>query len=121
MKRQIISGLAVSLISTAAAFGTPENVQKEAPVSDRQITIRIVDYARADPSVRQHAERAAGDILEKAGVDTRWDECPVGSPSAGACASPMSTLVLVVNLLPRSMSDRLRRAGGVSRFRDRSQ
>ena len=113
MKGQIISGLAVSLILTAAAFGTPENGQEETSVTGRQITIRIRDYAQAAPSVKQHAEQAAGEILEKAGVDTRWMECPVGSPSTGACAGPMSTLVLVVNLLPRSMSNHLRRAGGV--------
>jgi hypothetical protein len=113
MKGQIIGGLAASLILTAAAFGTPENGQKEPSVTDRQITIRIRDYAQATPSVRQHAEQVATEILEKAGVDTRWIECPVGSSSTGACAGPMSTLVLVVNLLPRPMSDRLRRAGGV--------
>ena len=113
MKGQVISGLAVSLILTAAAFGTPENGQKEPYAANRQITIRIRDYAQAAPSVRRHAEQAAGEILAKAGVDTRWIECPVGSSSTGACAGPMTTLVLVVNLLPRSMSDRLRRAGGV--------
>ena len=113
MKGQVISGLAVSLILTAAAFGTPENGQKEPSAANRQITIRIRDYAQAAPSVRRHAEQAAGEILAKAGVDTRWIECPVGSSSTGACAGPMTTLVLVVNLLPRSMSDRLRRAGGV--------
>jgi hypothetical protein len=113
MKREIIRGLTMSLILTVAAFGAPENAQKEQPVSKTQITIRIRDYAQADPTVRQHAEQVAGEILEKAGVDTRWIECPVGWSSTGACARPVSTLVLVVNLLPRSMSDRLRRAGGV--------
>jgi hypothetical protein len=116
MKRQLISGLAVSLLLTAAAFGASENAQKEAPLRDGQITIRIRDYAQTDPSVRGQAEKVAADILQKAGVATRWMECPAALPSTGACASPMSTLVLVVNLLPRSMSDRYRRAGGVLGF-----
>jgi len=112
MKRQIISGLAVSLILTAAAFGTPENAQKEPPVSERQITIRIRDYAQADTSVRQHAEQVAGEILQKTGVNIRWIECPEGSSGTGPCASPMSSLVLILNLLPHSMSDRLHASGG---------
>jgi hypothetical protein len=116
MKRQIIGGLAVGLVLTAAAFGASESEQKEGTVSDRQITIRIRDYAQADPSVRRDAERVAGDILQKVGVDARWIECPVASPSSGECAGPVSTLVFVVNLLPRSMSDRYRRAGGVLGF-----
>jgi hypothetical protein len=113
MEREIIRGLTMSLILTVAAFGAPENAQKEQRSTKTQITIRIRDYAQADPTVRQHAQQVAGEILEKAGVDTRWIECPVGSSSTGACARPVSTLVLVVNLLPRSMSDRLRRAAGV--------
>lgn len=113
MKQQIIGGLAAILVLTAAAFGGTENIQNESPLNDRQIEIRIRDYAQANRSVRQYAEHVAGEILQKAGVDTRWIECPVGSPSTGACASRVSTLVLVVNLLPRSMSDRLHRPGGV--------
>jgi len=116
MKRQIISGLTITLILTAAAFGAPENAVKQPPVSGGKITIRIRDYARADSSVRQRAEQVAGEILDKAGADARWIECPVGSPSTGPCASPLSSLVLVVNLLPRSMSDRLHRGGGVLGF-----
>jgi hypothetical protein len=116
MKQEIIIGLTLILMLTAAAFGSRERAPRKQPVSKTQITIRIRDYAQADDSVRQRAERAAGEILEKAGVDARWIECPVGSPSTVACASPLSPLVLIVNLLPHSMSDRLHRAGGVLGF-----
>jgi hypothetical protein len=113
MKREIISSLAVGLTLTAVAFGASENEQNEAAMSARQIAIRIRDYAQAAPSVRRRAERVASDILQKAGVNTRWIECPVASPNIGACDRPVSSLLLVVNLIPRSMSDRLHRGGGV--------
>jgi hypothetical protein len=113
MKQQIISGSVAILVLAAAAYSGTENKQDESPLNDIQVMIRIRDYAQADRSVRQYSEHVAGEILQRAGVDARWIECPVGSPSSGACASPVSTLVLVVNLLPRSMSDRLHRPGGV--------
>jgi hypothetical protein len=113
MKRQIMSGSVAILVLAAAAYGGTENIQNESPSNGRQVMVRIRDYAQANRSVRQYSEHVAGEILQKAGVDARWIECPVGSPSTGACASPVSTLVLVVNLLPRSMSDRLHRPAGV--------
>jgi hypothetical protein len=109
LTRRTISGLTVGLMLAATAFGTP----KRQPVTDRQITIRIRDYAHANPLVRQHAEQVAGEILQKAGVATRWIDCPIGSSGTGACSSPVSTLDFFVNLLPHSMSDRLHQPGGV--------
>ncbi len=113
MKRQFLSGLTVSLMLVAAAYCAPNRVQKGQALNEGQITIRVLDYSQSNPSVRQHAEQVAGDILQKAGVVARWIDCPVGSSGTGACSSPLSTLDLVVNLLPQSMSDRARFAGGV--------
>ena len=114
MRRLLISSLTMSLILAAPAFGAPNRAQEGQTVSEGQITIRIRDYAHANPLVRQHAEQVAGEILQKAGVATRWIDCPVGSSGGGACSSPVSTLDFFVNLLPRSMSDRLHQPGGCS-------
>jgi hypothetical protein len=113
MRWLLISGLTMSLILAAPAFGAPKRAQEGKAVSEGQITIRIRDYAHANPLVRQHAQQVAGEILQKAGVATRWIDCPIGSSGTGACSSPVSTLDFFVNLLPHSMSDRLHRPGGV--------
>jgi hypothetical protein len=113
MRRLLISGLTMSLILAVPALGAPKRALEGQAVSEEQITIRIRDYAHANPSVRQHAEQVAGEILQKAGVATRWIDCPIGSSGGGACSSPVSTLDFFVNLLPRSMSDRLHQPGGV--------
>ena len=113
MKRRVIIGLTVILVLTALALGAPKSTQTGQAVSNAQIRIRIRDYAQANPVVLRHAEQVASEILQKAGVATRWIECPVGSAAAGDCASPVSTLDLFVNLLPESMSGRLRLPGGV--------
>ena len=111
MKRQVISSLFISLILASPAFARPKNGQKDQPTTE--VTVRIRDYAHAEPVVRQHAEQVAGEILQKAGVATRWIDCPVSSPDIGACSSPVSNLDFFVNLLPESMSDRLHLPGGV--------
>lgn len=111
MKREITSGLVMSLILVSPSFGRSKSSQGEQPTAE--ITIRIRDYAHSEPLIRQHAEQVAGEILQKAGVATRWIDCPVGSPDIGACASPVSTLDFFVNLLPESMSDHLHLPGGV--------
>ncbi|MFZ0732107.1 MAG: hypothetical protein WAM79_07265 [Candidatus Sulfotelmatobacter sp.] len=113
MRKLLIGGLTASLILATPAFGARKNTQRVRAVGEGEITIQIRDYAQANPSVLRHAEQVAGDILQKAGVATRWIDCPVGSSRGVACSSPVSTLDFFVNLLPESMSDRLRLPGGV--------
>src|SRR5215469_868206 len=111
MKRQVISSLLMSFILASPSFGRPKNSEKEQPTTE--VTVRIRDYAHSEPLVRQHAEQVAGGILQKAGLATRWIDCPVSSPDIGACSSPVSNLDFFVNLLPLSMSDHLHLPGGV--------
>ena len=111
MKRQIISGLAIGLVMASPSFGRSKSSEKEAATT--KITIRIRDYAQANPRVLEYAEKVAGDLLRKADVEARWIDCPIGSSGTGVCSSPLSTLDFVVNLLPRTMSDHARFAGGV--------
>ena len=89
MKRLLVNGLTVSLILAAPGFGAPKSAQKGQAVSEGQVSIRIRDYAHANPLVRQHAEQVAGEILQKAGVATRWIDCPVGSSGTGTCSRPL--------------------------------
>jgi len=109
MTRQIIIGLALSLALAASSFGAPQDAGTPRIKSERQITIRIHNYANVKPSVLLPAERAAADIFREAGVDSIWVECLAGQTelAEAACTSPMTPLVLVLNLLPRSMAQRL--------------
>jgi hypothetical protein len=76
--------------------------------SNRQITIRIHDYAQIKSGALFQAEQSAADILKEAGIDANWVECQVGETSSrdAACARPMTPLDVVLNLLPRSMAKR---------------
>src|ERR1043166_4311950 len=74
MARQIITGLALGLALTASSFGAPQDAGRPRINSQRQITIRIHDYAKVKPSVLLTAERAAADIFREAGVDSNWVE-----------------------------------------------
>lgn len=105
MKRQLISSLVMIFILVSPLFGRSRRSGDERTTSE--ITIRIRNYAHANPSVLHHAEQVAGEILQKAGVVTRWIECPIGSSDVGICSSPFSSLDLVMNLLPESMSGQL--------------
>jgi hypothetical protein len=107
MIRQIGAELALSLALAVCCYGGPQTENTARTGTDKEITIRIHDYAQANPSVVRHAERAAGSILREAGVNTVWAECPVNQDSSHdpICAKPFSLLDFVVNLVPRSMSD----------------
>jgi hypothetical protein len=76
--------------------------------SNRQITIRIHDYAQIKSAVLLQAEQSAADILKEAGVGANWVECRVGETPSGdtACARPMTPLDVILNLLPQSMAKR---------------
>lgn len=111
MKRQIISGFVIGFVLASTAFGRSKSSEKEAATTE--ITVRIRDYAQSNPIVLEHAEKVAGELLEKANVETSWIDCPIGSSGTGVCSSPMSTLDFVVNLLPHSMSDRAHFTAGV--------
>jgi hypothetical protein len=115
---QIITGLALSLALAASSNGGPQKGSAQQVGSDREIRIRIRNYARANPSVVLHAKRAAGDILREAGVNALWVECPIDPDDSrdALCGKPLSSLDFVLNLLPRSMSDRFHLRGGVLGF-----
>jgi hypothetical protein len=76
--------------------------------SNRQITIRIHDYAQVKSAVLLQAELSASDILKEAAVDANWVECRVSETPSGdaTCARPMTPLDVVLNLLPQSMVKR---------------
>jgi hypothetical protein len=115
MKGQLIGGLFLSLVLAATSYGVLADAGSPQTRTSGQLTIRINNYAQLKPSVLLPAERAAADILRHSGVDPVWVECLNGQIGSGdpACASPVTPLDVVLNLLPRSMSDRLHLPNGV--------
>lgn len=100
----LIASLHLQLVATAFA----QEAGTRRTWSNRQITIRIHDYAQIKSAVLLQAEQSAANILKEAGVDANWVECRVGETPSGdtACARPMAPLDVILNLLPRSMAKR---------------
>jgi hypothetical protein len=98
----LIACLHLQLVATAFAR------ERGAPWSNRQLTIRIHDYAQIKSAVLLQAEQSAANMLKSAGVDVNWVECRVGETTSrdAACARPMTLLDVILNLLPRSMANR---------------
>ena len=78
------------------------------------ITIYVYDYARGRSSVLLEAERTAAAILEKAGVETVWEDCLRDDASPGnlACVASADPTHLVLRVLPDSMSKGLQQVHG---------
>lgn len=114
MTRQLLAGLALSLAPAMYCYGSPQQ-ESRGVGADKQITIRVHNYADANLSVVRHAERAAEGILRRAGVQTVWAECLVGHDFSDdpICDMPHTYMDFVFSLLPRSMSDRFHLKAGV--------
>ena len=110
MKKQLAGSLVLGLILVTRTCGAPETSVAAGRSGDKQITIRIHNYAQVESGDLVKAERIADDILQKAGVEAVWIECLAGQTPTGepACQTPMGPTDLMLNLLPRSMSDRYR-------------
>jgi len=48
------------------------------------ITVQVYNYSQASPAILSKAEREAGRILSKAGLQLVWLKCPVGPSAAGS-------------------------------------
>jgi hypothetical protein len=113
MKKELASSVALSLIWATIAYGAPRTSVTDVADGDKQITIRIHNYAQVESSVLLKAERITDDILREAGVDVVWIVCsaspiPAKEPS---CETPMVLTDVTLNLLPESMSRRFHLRG----------
>jgi len=84
------------------------NHTPQAPLA--KLTLRVYNYARTDPASLTNSEKVADAILEKAGIEAVWVNCPVSHKEAHAypsCDSEMGTADLVLRILPRHMAAKL--------------
>jgi len=75
-----------------------------------KLTLRVYNYARIDPASLASSEKVADAILEKAGIEAVWVNCPLSQKEAQAypsCDSEMGTADLVLRILPRRMAAKL--------------
>lgn len=107
MRRKLAGSLAWSLILATTACGAATNTSVP-PGTHRtsQVTVRIRNYAHVESGVLLAAERITDDILQKARVKMAWMDCSTGAKEP-TCDTPLGPTELVLNLLPRAMSDRL--------------
>ena len=75
-----------------------------------KLTLRVYNYARTDPVSLASSEKVADAILEKAGIEAVWVNCPLSQKEVRAhpsCDSEMGTADLVLRILPRRMAAKL--------------
>ena len=63
-------------------FAFPETIFASGADSNPTIRIRVNNYTQATPAMLAGAEREAGRILGKAGLQTVWLDCPAGHSTA---------------------------------------
>jgi len=104
-----MNGLILSLLVAASAHAAPQAALRAQPNEEKQITLRIRNYARIESGVLLKAETTANKILQEAGAETVWVVCFDGSTwsSKVACTNLPGPMDLTVNVLPFSKSQAL--------------
>ena len=75
-----------------------------------KLTLRVYNYVPVDPDVLDRAEKVAGAIFEKTGIEVASMDCTPLHGDFGpysACSSEMGASDLVLRLLPRRMAMKL--------------
>ena len=101
MKRQSAGGLVLSLFVAASLHAAQQAALEAQSNEEKQITIRLRNYARMDSGVLLKAESIADKILQATGANTVWVLCFDGSSWSrdAACTSLPSPMDLTVNVL----------------------
>jgi hypothetical protein len=99
-----INGSILSLFVAASLHAAPQVVLRAGANGEKQITVRVRNYARIDSGVLLIAETTANRILHEAGAKTVWVVCFDGSTWSGdaACTNLPGSMDLTVNVLPFS-------------------
>jgi hypothetical protein len=106
---------ALLLLVAASASATPQAALQAQPNEEKQITIRVRNYAWIESAVLSKAETTASRVLQEAGAKTAWALCLDGGTWSEevACTKPPGPMDFTVNVLPSSMSQAFHRRGDV--------
>ncbi len=95
---RITAGLLV-LLDLASAGASSGRLAEPDPT----IRVRVTNYTEATPATVSKAEREAGRLLDEAGLNAVWIDCPVGQSAVIAsdpCQQPLAPTDIVLRVLP---------------------
>ena len=90
-------------------FAFPETIFASVAGSNPTIRIRVNNYTQATPALLAGAEREAGRILGKAGLQTVWLDCPAGPSTADPqdpCQKALESTDIVLRVLSESTQNK---------------
>jgi len=104
------NALILSMFAVASSHAAPRVAPTAQPNEEKQITVRIRNYARMDSGILLKSEATANRILREAGAETVWVVCFDGSTWSEdlACTNPPGPMDLTVNVLPFSRTEHFR-------------
>jgi hypothetical protein len=90
-------------------FAFPEAIFASGTDPTPRIRVRVNNYTQASPAILAGAEREAGRILGKAGLQTVWLDCPAGNSrvdSLDPCRQPLEATDIALRVLSRSTQNK---------------
>lgn len=101
-----MNGSILSLVVAASLHAAPQAALAARPNGEKQITVRVRNYAHIDSGVLLKAGTTANKILQEAGAETVWVVCFDGSTWSKdlACTNLPGPMDLTVNVLLFSKS-----------------
>jgi hypothetical protein len=93
------------------SFAFPETIFASGADSNPTIRIRVNNYTQASPATLAGAEHEAGRILDKAGLQSVWLDCPPGHSTADPqdpCGEPLEAIDIALRVLSESSQNKLR-------------
>lgn len=107
----ILSAPALARSPSTETHSGPGSADQSGTVAQARltVTVRVFNYAQVPPAELDKAKRRIVGLFQKAGLGIRWIDCMApgaAMPSPGVCDHRSGPIPLVVNLLPRSMSER---------------
>src|SRR5271165_4116310 len=97
-----LSIMALGGLVGVISFGFPETIFASGAESSPTIRIRVNNYTQATPAMLAGAEREAGRILGKAGLQTVWLDCPAGHSTVDPqdpCREPLEATDIALRVL----------------------
>jgi hypothetical protein len=91
------------------SFVFPETIFASSADSSPKIRIRVNNYTQASPAILAAAEREAGRILGKAGLQTVWLDCPAGHSAVDPqdpCGEPLEAIDIALRVLSESSQNK---------------
>jgi hypothetical protein len=92
MTKSFRTSLALTFLFAVNLPGWAETTPSNRIEPNRQITVRIYDYAQVPRQVLEGAKREATSVLRKTGIETVWLDCYVNGHENPACDRFLSAL-----------------------------